>query len=69
MMEALINEGRLKELLKETLIEVIEERKDVLYELLAEVIEDIALARAIREGEGTEPVSRQDISELLEDQT
>ncbi len=67
-MESLVNETRLKELLKEAIIEVIEERKDVLCELLAEVIEDVALGRAIREGEQTEAVSREEILKLLEDQ-
>lgn len=67
-MESLVDEAKLKGLVKKALIEVIQERKDVLYEVLAEVIEDIALARAIREGEETEPISRQEIVKLLEDQ-
>jgi hypothetical protein len=61
-----IDEDRLKELFKEALVEVLEERKDILSELLADALEDIVLARAIREGESTEPVSRQDIFKLLE---
>ena len=61
-----IDEGRLKELFKDAFIEVLMERKDILYELFAEVIEDIALPHAIREGESTESVSRQDIFNLLE---
>jgi hypothetical protein len=60
-----IDEERLKELFKEALVEILEERKDMLYELLAEVMEDIALAHAIQEGESTKPVSRQGISNLL----
>jgi hypothetical protein len=65
-METLINEARLKELLKEAVIEVIEERRAILYEVLAEVIEDIALTRAIMEGESTERVSEDEIFKLLE---
>ncbi len=65
-MDTHIDEERLKELFKEALIEVLEERKDILSELLSDAIEDIVLAHAIREGESTEPVSKQDILNLLE---
>ncbi len=67
-MESPVNETLLKELLKEAIIEVIEERKDMLRGLLAEVIEDVALGRAILEGEQTEAVSREEIFRLLNDQ-
>lgn len=69
MRETLIDEGRLRGLFKEALVETLEERKDLLYNLLVEVIEDIALVRAIQEGESTEPVSRQEIFRLLQTQT
>jgi len=66
-MEIPIDERRIKQLLKEALVEVLEERKDILYELLVEVVEDIALVHAIQEGENTEPVSKQEVVKLLED--
>ncbi|MEW5803769.1 MAG: hypothetical protein AB1847_16875 [bacterium] len=66
VIDTLIDEDRLKELFKEALVEVLEERKDLFSELLAETLEDIALAHAIQEGESTEPVSKQDILNLLE---
>ncbi|MEW6381164.1 MAG: hypothetical protein AB1611_16370 [bacterium] len=63
-----IDEGRIEELLKEALVEVLEERRDTLFcGLVVEVLEDVALAHAIREGESTEPVSREDVFKLLED--
>ena len=62
-----IDEGRIKQLFKEALVEVLEERKDILYELLTEVMEDIALVHAIQEGEDTEPVSKQEVLKLLEE--
>lgn len=64
-----IDEKRIKELFKEAIVEFIEERKDILCELFAEVIEDIALANAIREGESSGPVSRRDIFKLMEGMT
>lgn len=66
MMETLIDENKLKKIFKEALVEILEDRKETLYELIVEAIEDIALAHAIREGEGTKPVSKQEIFTLLE---
>ena len=67
MEHAVINESRLKEILKNALIEVFEERKSLFYELFVEALEDIALIRAIKEGEATESVSRDEVFSILED--
>ena len=53
VVHAAINESRLKEILKSALIEVLEERRGLFSKLLAEVLEDIALIRAIKGGEST----------------
>ena len=66
-MEIPVDEGRIKQWFKEALLEVLEERQDVLYELLAEVMEDIALVHAIQEGENTKPVSKQEVLKLLDE--
>ncbi len=66
MEQAVIDESRLKEILKKALIEVLEERKNLFYELITEVLEDIALVRAIKEGETTESVSRAEVFSILE---
>lgn len=66
-MEIPVDEGRIKQWFKEALLEVLDERKDVLYELLAEIMEDIALIRAIQEGENTKPVSKQEVLKLLDE--
>jgi hypothetical protein len=60
------DESQLKEAMKAALVEVLEERADLLRDVLAEVLEDIALVRAIQEGEGSEPVSRDDVFRLLD---
>ena len=67
MTTATFDEAKLKDLFKSALIEVLEERKDLIRELLEEAIEDIALAHAIEEGEHGERVSREEVFELLED--
>lgn len=56
-----VEETRIKELFKQSMVELLEERKDLFYDLFSDVIEDFALANAIREGENTETVSRADI--------
>ena len=55
-----------KQLLKEALAETLREQRDLLHEVFAEVIEDMALAEAIRQGRETEPVSRDSILRVLE---
>lgn len=54
-------DSQLKDALKAALVEVLEERPDLLRDVLAEVIEDIALARAIQEGEASGLVSREEV--------
>lgn len=51
----------LKDALKAALVEVLEERPDLLRDVLAEVMEDIAFTRAIQEGEASGSVSREEI--------
>jgi len=68
MTEISLNENKLKELIKTAIVELIQEQKEVFSDLLAEVIEDIALEKAIKEGESTDPVSREAIFKILERQ-
>jgi hypothetical protein len=61
-----VDEGKLKDLLKTAIIEVLEERKDLMRDLLEEALEDIVLVRAIEAGEQTETVSRDEVFKVLE---
>lgn len=61
-----LDEAQVKELFKQAILELFEERRDLLYDLFAEVIEDFALANAIKEGESTESVSRAEVFQILE---
>ncbi len=61
-----LDERKIKELMKEALVEVLEDRKEVIYDILSEVVEDIALVHAIRQGEGTEVVSKKEVFGILE---
>jgi len=65
MRELNFDEEKIKQLFKTALTEVIQEQKEVFANLLAEIIEDIALEKAIKEGEDTETVSREAIFKIL----
>ena len=60
------DEERLKRLLKAAVVEVLEERRDLLHEAVVEGLEDAALARAIEEGERTKTVTRADVFSVLD---
>jgi hypothetical protein len=66
MVAASLSETQLKDVLKAALIEVLEERSDLLRDVLAEVMEDVALGRAIQEGETSGVVSRDEVFRALE---
>jgi hypothetical protein len=53
-------------LLKQAILELLEERQDIFRQLVVEAIEDLALINAIKEGEATETVSREEILQILE---
>ena len=67
-MQTLIDDDKLKQLLKEALIEAIEEKRNLFYNLIVDAVEDIAIVRAIQEGENTETISKEEIFNILEDQ-
>lgn len=60
------DDGKLKELLKQAIIEAIEEKKDEVHDLLVDVMEDMAMINAIREGEKSGAASRSEVFGILE---
>ena len=56
-----IEERRLKSLLKEAVVEVLEERHDLLREALQQSLEDVAMIRAIQEGQKSRLTSRRKV--------
>ena len=65
MGEVTINSGQFKEVLKATILELLQEERGEFSNLLSKVMEDIAMEQAIKEGEDTEPVSREVIFKIL----
>jgi hypothetical protein len=58
-------ERRLKVLLKDAVTEVLEERQDILRAALQESLEDMAMLKAVQDGEKSPLVSRKKIFQRL----
>ena len=66
MAHTTLGEAQIKDLCKQAFEEVLQERKDLLYDLLAEIIEDFGLLNAIKKGEDSEKVERDEVFQVLE---
>ncbi len=60
-----LDEKQFKILLKQTLIELFDERRDIFSDIVAEALEDIGLANAIREGRKNDFVNKEEINAIL----
>ena len=65
MKTAMVEESILRRTVKAAVEEVLEERKDLMSDLLEEALLDIGLARAIQEGESSHAVSRQSVFNIM----
>jgi hypothetical protein len=61
-----IEEHDIKDLVKQVILELLEERQDLFGELFAEAVEDLGLINAIKEGEATPDVSRSEVFSILD---
>jgi len=59
------NDAHLKDLLKQAMLELLEERRDLFSEIFAEAIEEAGLVNAIREGQSTYTVSKKEVLKAL----
>lgn len=64
-MQTTIDEQQLKDLLKTAFVEVMQERPDLIRDVLEETLEDIGLARAIAEGKDSGNVSHEEVFAIL----
>ena len=64
-METLFDDNKLKSLMKQAIIEAIEEKKDVVRDILVDALEDVALIHAIQDGEDSGSASRDEIFDIL----
>ena len=66
MATVLESDEKLKEIFKSAIIEVLQERHELIREIFDEIIEDIAISAASEAGEQTNRVSRESVFEALE---
>ena len=64
-MSAATDPDKLKGIVKAALIEVFDERQDLIRNAVAEALEDIAMARAIEEGLTSEPATEEEVLAVL----
>jgi isocitrate dehydrogenase kinase/phosphatase len=65
MIPITLDDNKLKDALKQAIRELIQEDQKMISNLIVEVIEDIAFENAIKEGETSETVNRDEILNLL----
>ena len=65
MIPITLDDNKLKDALKQAIRELIQEDQKMISNLIVEVIEDIAFENAIKEGETSETVNRDEIFNLL----
>ena len=60
-----VDDEKMKNLIKESLLEFIETRRDLFIDLLADAMEDIGMLQAMSEGDSGTLVTREKIFEYL----
>ena len=64
-MVQITDDAKLKKLLKAVVVEVLEERHDLVRDALAEAVEDLGMLRAIKEGSRSAVISRDEVFQVL----
>lgn len=64
-MSSIITEEKTKEILTEILIEMMQNKRELFYEIVIEALEDISLANAITEGLNGEFVPEEEVFAIL----
>ena len=59
------DEASLKKLVKAAVVEVLEERRDLVREALADAVEDLGMIEAIKQGLHSAPISRDAVFRTL----
>lgn len=61
-----ISRDELRKIMRETFVDVLSERKDLIEDAVVEAIEDLGLARAMEEGRTGEYVNRKEFGRKLQ---
>jgi len=65
-MHTVMDEDRLKQVFKEALTEMLEEKQSLFHDIVMDAMEDIALSRAIQEGQKSGNTTQKKIFDILE---
>ena len=65
-MEIIIKEEEMKSMLEEIVFKLFQEKRELFRDIVEEVLEDMALCKAIEEGRRNEFVSQEKIMKILE---
>lgn len=60
-----LDDRHTKDLIKQALLELFQERRDLFHDLFEELLEDVGLANAMREGEASEVVDEKEVMKAL----
>ena len=64
-MELIVDENKMKEIFKETFIELMKDKRELLHEIIVEAIEDIGMANAIKAGRKNKFIDEKKIVNIL----
>ena len=65
-MELTISDEKMRDVLKDILIELMQEKRELFHDVLVEALEDVGLGNAIAEGRRDDFVDEDSISAILE---
>ncbi|WP_446009022.1 hypothetical protein [Candidatus Electrothrix sp.] len=65
-MKLSISDEKTKELLTEVMIELLKSKRDLIYDILLEALEEVGMANAIAEGRTNDFVSRDEVLSILD---
>jgi len=65
-MEIILKDQEIKAILEEIILKLLTEKRELFKEILEEVMEDLALSKAIEEGRKNDFISKDKIMEIIE---
>ena len=65
-MELTINDEKMKQLLTEIIVELIQSKQEIFHEIIVDAIEEVGLANAISEGRNNDFVPEEKIFSILD---
>ncbi len=68
-MQTIFDEDKIREVFKDVLVEMFEKKKNIFHDIVIEAMEEVALSHAIKEGEESGHVSKQEVFDILENQS